>query len=101
MTQIGFGSFSANEGASVIVMSPARRKRMGGQVICLQEPPGPRPPALNRSHAAAGPFNLQKRVEALLGLLQGEGNPSQLAAAAGLAVHQDRTALPNAMTSLW
>lgn len=34
MTQIGFGSFSANEGASVIVMSPDRRKCMGGQVIC-------------------------------------------------------------------
>lgn len=44
-------------------------------------------PAQNRSCVAADPFNLQNGVEALLGLLQGEGNPWQLAAAAELTVH--------------
>lgn len=68
MTQIGFGSFSANEGASVIVMSTARRKFMGILVIsCLRQPSGLKHPAQKKSHADADPFNLQNGVEVLLG----------------------------------
>lgn len=68
MTQIGFGSFSANEGASVIVMSTARRKYMGVHVISgLREPSGLRRPAQNKLHAAADPLNLQNRMEVRLG----------------------------------
>lgn len=80
MTQIGFGSFSANEGASVILMSTARRKYMGAHVIsCLREPSGLRHPAQNNSHAAADPFNLQNGMEVLLG--------QPLATAEGFIVH--------------
>ena len=68
MAQIGFGSFSANEGVSVIVISTARRKCMGVHVIsCLKEPSGLKHPAQNNSHAAADPFNLQNGVAVLPG----------------------------------
>jgi len=68
MTQIEFGSFLANERASVIVMSTARRKYPGIQAVpCLREPSGLRHPAQNKSHAAADHFNMQNGMEVLLG----------------------------------
>lgn len=64
MTQIGFGSFSANDRASATVMSAVRRKHVGVRIIsCLREPSGLK----HKSHAPADLFNLKNVVEVLLG----------------------------------